>query len=431
MVRDLLPVDSRIRYFPLTEKLTIGAKRNYACQQARGTIIVHWDDDDWYAQNRVRAQVDFLLNSKTDITGTSRLYYFDVVSGQAYLFQCDDASHPWVAGNTLAYRRSYWQGNPFPDIQISEDFQFVWAAPPDSVKDTKSLKLVIGCLHRGNVSPKNTAAGFWQPASASLVRAIIREVATPEALSRELVSCIMPTFNRRPFVPLALQCFRSQTYPHKELIVVDDGSDPVADLLDSVPDVRYLRVSHRLTIGAKRNLACREARGEIIAHLDDDDWYAPDRLEYQIAPLLAGAAELTGLTSRFVLQLPACRFWTVSEDLHRQMFVGNVHGGTLVYWRSILREGLQYPDTNLAEDAALIRDAASRGRQLLRLENPGVFVYLRHGHNAWRFDPGHLVDPAGWSSVHAPPSLPPQLVDAYRVASESMQAYVREIANAH
>src|SRR5262249_51867830 len=87
-----------------------------------------------------------------------------------------------------------------------------------------------------------------------------------------LVSCIMPTLKRRRFVPRAIEYFLRQDHPAKELVILDDGSDPVADLIPEHPAIVYRRLEHRLVLGAKRNMACEMARGEIIAHWDDDDW---------------------------------------------------------------------------------------------------------------------------------------------------------------
>lgn len=132
------------------------------------------------------------------------------------------------------------------------------------------------------------------------------EVAEPPS---PLVSYIMPTYNRRQFVPLVLRHFLAQDYPNKELVIVDDGSDPISDLEEGVSGVRYIRLSSRSSIGAKRNLACQQAHGEVIAHWDDDDWYAPDRLRYQAAPLLLAKADITGLENAFVLELATGVFW--------------------------------------------------------------------------------------------------------------------------
>src|SRR5438874_1492302 len=97
-----------------------------------------------------------------------------------------------------------------------------------------------------------------------------------------LVSCIMPTHNRRAFVPQAIEYFLRQDYPNKELIIVDDGTDPVSDLVPADERIHYIRLDVKQPIGTKRNLACQEARGSIIIHWDDDDWHASYQLSYQV-----------------------------------------------------------------------------------------------------------------------------------------------------
>ena len=201
-------------------------------------------------------------------------------------------------------------------------------------------------------------------------------------------------------------------------MVVDDGDDPVEDLVSNLQNARYVRLPRRLTIGAKRNLACEQARGEIIAHWDDDDWYSPDRLRYQAAPIIAGEADITGLENAFVLDLSSRQFWSTGPALHRRMFVGNVHGGTIVFRRQLFTEGLRYPEVNLAEDAWLLHRGISAGKRLVRLSNPGLFVYVRHGTNAWReCAPGRFMDPGGWQKIARPPTLPAGVVDSYQAAS--------------
>ena len=96
----------------------------------------------------------------------------------------------------------------------------------------------------------------------------------------------MPTYNRRVFVPQAITYFLRQDYPNKEIIVVDNGTEPVQKLVPTDNGIRYVRLSTRMTMGAKCNLSCWQAQGEIIAHWDDDDWHAPHRLRYQVGVLL-------------------------------------------------------------------------------------------------------------------------------------------------
>jgi hypothetical protein len=65
-----------------------------------------------------------------------------------------------------------------------------------------------------------------------------------------------------------------------------------------------------------------------------------------------------------VLELPGGEFWTIGPELHRQMFVGDVHGGTLVYHKELLAQGVRYPELNLAEDAWLLHQAVGRGTSI-------------------------------------------------------------------
>jgi glycosyltransferase involved in cell wall biosynthesis len=236
----------------------------------------------------------------------------------------------------------------------------------------------------------------------------------------------MPTYNRRPFVLLALQGFMRQDYENRELVVVDDGSDSVADLCNGMPGIHYIRLGGRTSIGNKRNIACRAATGEVIVHWDDDDYYAENRLSYQCSAILSGEADMTGLVSSFVLQLPVGAFWGIRPELHRDMFKGDVHGGTIAYRRDLLTQGIEYPAVNLAEDASFIDSALRRGKRLARLPNRGEFIYVRHGQNAWRFEAGRFYERLGWERRSKPQSFSLKLLAAYQTAAAIVSAVGRE-----
>jgi glycosyltransferase involved in cell wall biosynthesis len=419
-VNDLVPANDRIRYVRFDQKLTIGAKRNLACEKAQGEFIVHWDDDDWYPSSRVRTQVQAMIERGADLCGSSRVAYFDPARDRAWEYRYPSSKGPWVAGNTLAYRKSFWSRHKFPDIQVGEDSRFVWSSKGRAVADLADPGLCVATVHSNNTSRKNVNAVYWHSQPTGYIDSLLGDdvyfYRTLET-SWPLVSCIMPTYERRRYIPQALQSFLQQDYPNRELIIVDDGKDTIGDLVERLPNVRYLHVA-RTSIGAKRNLACKHAAGEIIAHWDDDDWYSPDRLRYQVMPILAGKADLTGLENAFVLALPRGEFWTTAPALHQRLFVGNVHGGTLVYRKDLWTQGLRYPEINLAEDAALLVRATRKGKRLVRLSNPGVFVYVRHGRNAWQqFAPGTFIDPKGWQRITAPLDFPIAVLEFYKQAS--------------
>jgi glycosyltransferase involved in cell wall biosynthesis len=97
------------------------------------------------------------------------------------------------------------------------------------------------------------------------------------------VSVLIPTYNRAKFLPLAVASALEQTLPPLEVLIVDDGStDETARVVDSLEGpIRYI---HQVNRGpaAARNRGIREARGELIALLDSDDLWLPEKLELQV-----------------------------------------------------------------------------------------------------------------------------------------------------
>lgn len=93
-----------------------------------------------------------------------------------------------------------------------------------------------------------------------------------------LVSIIIPTYDRADYVVEALRSAKAQTYPLKQIIVVDDGSrDDTARRVTEVGGAEYHYQENRGQ-GAARNLGLGLARGEYVASLDSDDLWDEDFL---------------------------------------------------------------------------------------------------------------------------------------------------------
>ena len=122
-------------------------------------------------------------------------------------------------------------------------------------------------------------------------------------------------------------------------------------------------------------------------------------------PILDGHADITGLTDTRFFELQGWRFWSCAPHLHRRLFVQDVHGGTLAFRRSLFGARCRYPELSLAEDAWFLHQAVSAGARLARVPGPHLFVYLRHGANAWRFPCGSYLDARGWLEEGEPETL--------------------------
>ena len=160
-INDLVPADQRILYVPLDEKITLGAKLNLACQHARGEIIAHWDDDDWYAPRRLSYQVEALADPRIEICGINRLLYYDLQSGRAYEYIYPPEHRVWLLGSELCYRKTYWESHRFVENNVGMDARFVWGADPRSVLPLKDHTFAVHMIHQSNVSPKQTAGSWW------------------------------------------------------------------------------------------------------------------------------------------------------------------------------------------------------------------------------------------------------------------------------
>jgi len=99
-----------------------------------------------------------------------------------------------------------------------------------------------------------------------------------------VISVIIPTYNCDKYICEALDSVLHQTYSDYEIIVIDDGStDTTREIIENkFQTVRYYYVENN-GVAAARNLGILMAQGELIAFLDADDKWLPEKLEKQVA----------------------------------------------------------------------------------------------------------------------------------------------------
>lgn len=104
----------------------------------------------------------------------------------------------------------------------------------------------------------------------------------------KLISIILPTYNGSKWLRKAIESVQRQTYTNWELLVIDDGSiDNTAQILTDLAqkDARIVYIKNEQNLGIQKTLnkGIKEAKGEYIARLDDDDqWIEEDKLKKQI-----------------------------------------------------------------------------------------------------------------------------------------------------
>jgi GT2 family glycosyltransferase len=186
-----------------------------------------------------------------------------------------------------------------------------------------------------------------------------------------LVSVVIPTYEREALVLQAVASVLAQGHRPLQVIVVDDGSrDGTARRVAALgPPVELVRLAHTGLPGRVRNAGIRRARGGVVAFLDADDLWLPDKLTRQLA-LLASRPELGAVYTNQVFEargrrLPGTRFdrFPPRERLtFPERFVRlSAQVSSLVVRREVLeRVGPFHDDLRRYEDAELVGRISER-----------------------------------------------------------------------
>ena len=196
------------------------------------------------------------------------------------------------------------------------------------------------------------------------------------SINLPFISVCTPTFNRRPFIEMMIACFDSQDYPkdRMEWIIIDDGTDPVEDLVGSHPNVKYFRYNNKLSLGKKRNIMHDKSKGDIIVYMDDDDYYPPDRVSHAVNTLLANPRALCAGSSEMYIYF---------NDRKRMVQFGpygkdHATAGTFAFKRQLLKQTRYNEDACLAEEREFLKGHTIPFVQLDPLKTILVFS---HSHN--------------------------------------------------
>lgn len=202
-----------------------------------------------------------------------------------------------------------------------------------------------------------------------------------------LVSVCTPTFNRRPFIPSMFQCFLSQDYPKDcmEWIIVDDGTDPIEDLVraSGIPQIKYVRLTEKLPLGKKRNLMHSHTKGEILVYMDDDDYYPPQRVSHAVERLTNSPALCAGSSILFI-------YYKLLHQIYKFGPYGANHAtaGTFAFKRELLKDSAYDDAAALAEEKSFLKNYTV---PFVQLDPMKVILVFAHPHNT--FDKHKLLGP--------------------------------------
>ncbi len=192
------------------------------------------------------------------------------------------------------------------------------------------------------------------------------------------ISCLCVTRCRVTELKRAVACFHAQDYPNKELCLVieDDDQDTVAyvkELNHPSISVKILSTNPKLTLGELRNVSLAMASGDYFCQWDDDDWYHPSRLSYQLACAMKNRKAASVLPR-----------WLIFDQVEDQAYCSNVRlwEGSLLCKKDILPNANVYKSEQKGEDSALI--AWLYGQDQIAIEDrPELYVYHVSGANTW------------------------------------------------
>lgn len=192
------------------------------------------------------------------------------------------------------------------------------------------------------------------------------------------VSCLMVTANRKKLAKRAVQCFVNQSYPNKELLILDDGDEDYSSAIQNVPSnlIKYIKLKKDpdFVLGKLRNMSLEESDGDYLVQWDDDDWYHPDRIKMQAEILSSGydacclSAALMHLDTPKYLNHP---------------YVGYLPDGipgSIMHRRN---KNIRYPETRRSEDTVYLNKWMNLRYKKLSPDYNYLFLRAYHGNNTW------------------------------------------------
>ncbi len=220
-------------------------------------------------------------------------------------------------------------------------------------------------------------------------------------MEASLISVIVPVYNIKEYLPRCVESIIYQTYNNLEILLVDDGStDGTGALCDELAqkDSR-IRVFHKKNGGSSsaRNLGLREAKGELVAFVDSDDYIEPNMYERLMEGIQTWNAEVAQIGRDEVDEagnkLPdVCMPPKVDEFVESEIFMRELllHKGDCSFCTKLIKKdllkGKGFPEGVLNEDFHLLVQLLPQIKGIASLSGQTYHVFYRIGSNTRKKD---------------------------------------------
>jgi len=198
---------------------------------------------------------------------------------------------------------------------------------------------------------------------------------------KPLVSILIPCYNAEPWIQQCIQSALDQTWPNKEIIVIDDGSiDASVAIVKTFGDRIRFQLSPHAGGNPTRNQLTQLACGEWLHYLDADDYLLPDKIASQLAALGQSESDVDVIYSPVIaLEEESLRAERVLEITDSDETLTLIRWGSLLFRReAVLRAGGWKPDQPCCQEHELLLRMRMAGHRFL-LHNQAEAVYRHHG----------------------------------------------------
>lgn len=193
------------------------------------------------------------------------------------------------------------------------------------------------------------------------------------------VSIVTLTYNRRIFMPLVKYSYMIQSYPEQKLewVIVDDGEDSIEDTLIGIPNVKYIRLDTKTSIGEKRNIGVQSAMYDTIVMMDDDDVYPNNSVLHRVAMMGKEPKKSCVFSTTIPCYDIERHISFINVPPYNLPMAQRVSEASLAFTRDFWKDR-QFTDIQIAEGNAFIHGREEMCRELSPQE---VIVSLVHSKN--------------------------------------------------